>query len=356
MEITDLSKNLFENGLDFIRQSFRDFEEERYKYSIIHFASGIEVILKAVISTEDWRLLIAKGDKNQAKLLAGTAYTIGIHDCIEVIGAKLRLSLRQEGQMFKDLSRERNKAIHFFPNANKEQISSIHYQAFEELWFFLQRHPERISIPGKEMKEIATDLGKLVRQVKGNAIDAFFTQLEARSDQVFDQVKLLSTYRQSVARLLYAQEISFSDEEGGPFPKWEDRPLGECCQIRSRKEARAMALRLNASTGQVQPDPEGNAPGLAIAWLSPGPSLDPQFLPLVIDQQQRYFWRVRQGSAFMRPSLDDIARLPVRLPCLAEQRQIGAFMSRLDKKISLLRRQLDFYHSFERHIRQKMFV
>lgn len=356
MEITDLSKNLFENGLDFIRQSFRDFEEERYKYSIIHFASGIEVILKAVISTEDWRLLITGSNKDIAGLLRGKAHTVGIKECIRIIGKELRLSLRQEGQIFKDLASERNKAIHFFPNADGEAISSIHYQAFEALWFFLQRHPERIGIPEKELKTIAIDLGKLVRKVKGNAIDAFFTQLEGRSDQVFDQIKLLSTYRKSIARLLYAQEISFSDEEGSPYPKWEDRLLGECCQIRPRREAGAMALRLNASTGQVQPDPEGKAAGLALAWVIPGPGLDPQFLPLAIEQQQRYFWRVRQGFAFVRPSRADIASLPIKLPCLAEQRKMAAFVSRLDKKTALLRQQLDSYHSFERHIRQKMFV
>ena len=46
----------------------------------------------------------------------------------------------------------------------------------------------------------------------------------------------------------------------------------------------------------------------------------------------------------------------VRVPCMAEQQKIAAFLSALDEKIALTRQQLDKTKQFKKGLLQRMFV
>lgn len=354
MSPDDLSRNLFENGLDFIRQSLKDFEEKRFKYSVIHFSSGVEVILKAIIAAQDWQMILRSKKYSYADLAQGNAQTKGIHECLAVIGNKLGLTLRDEGEGFKQVAYERNRAIHFFIEGDEEKISWLHYQAFEDLWFFFQRHPEKAIISRKELKRMAIDLGKLIRRVSGNAIDDFFSRLDQKRDQLLKRLELLQSYRKSLCWQIYRQELTFNDDNGDSYSDWEIYPLGDLCKIRSRKQGHALPLRINGDT-RVWVDRTGNESGLIIAWLKPGSLLEPFFLSIAIDVHQRYFWQ-RSVGIVRRPSLSAIGDLAIKLPCYAEQQKIAGFIALLDERIVLLEKQFDTYGQFEKTIKQKMFV
>ncbi len=357
MPATNLSAKLFENGIDFIQQSFKDFEEGRYKYSVIHFSSGIEVLLKAIITTEDWQLIVTKSTYSYADLMDGTAKTIQIGDSIKIIQNELNFIMRDRGEKFKNVANERNKAIHAFPNINEQDILALHYQAFEELWFFFQKYPTITDFAGKELKAIAIRLGNLIRRTRGNTIDAFFNGLDAKRDYLLRRIELVDSYKKSVSKRIYTQEIAFRDKNGEPYPDWEAKSLRKLCKFSPRKDGlnNAMPLRISAN-GQVRLDIEGNSSGLIIGWISTNSQLEPAFLSIAIEMSQPYFWRIRQGTVFVKPRIVDIYDLIVSLPCLLEQRKIVEFIEQLDKKIMILGKQLNSYSLFEQEIKKKIFV
>jgi len=357
MPATNLSAKLFENGIDFIQQSFKDFEEGRYKYSVIHFSSGIEVLLKAIITTEDWQLIVTKPTYSFTDLMDGTAKTIQIGDSIKIIQNDLNFIMRDRGEKFKNVANERNKAIHAFPNVNDQDILALHYQAFEELWFFFQKYPTITDFAGKELKAIAIRLGNLIRRTKGNTIDAFFNGLDAKRDYLLRRIELVDSYKKSVSKRIYTQEITFRDKNGEPYPEWEVKPLRKLCKFSLRKDglSNAIPLRISAN-GQLKLDIEDNSKGMIIGWITTSAQIELGFLSIVIEMSQPYFWRIRQGTVFVRLRPVDIYDLNVSLPCSDEQLKIVEFIEQLDKKIMILRKQLNIYSLFEQEIKKKMFV
>ncbi len=356
MPATNLSAKLFENGIDFIQQSFKDFEEGRYKYSVIHFSSGIEVLLKAIITTENWELIL-KPNYSFTQLMNGTAQTITIKDSIKIIQNDLNFIMRDRGQKFKDVADERNKAIHAFPNVNDQAILALHYQAFEELWFFFQKYPTIMDFAGKELKAIAIRLGGLIRKTRGNAIDAFIDGVDAKRDNLLRRIELTNLYRKSITQKIYNQEIGFRSENGELYPDWEVKPLRKLCKFSLRKEATVDSIPLRISrNGQIQLDLEGNSSGMVIGWFSPNDKVEPAFLSIAIEMNQPYFWRIRQGFVLVIIRSSDVYDLMINLPCLREQQKIIKFMAQLDEKVMILSRQLNCYSLFEQEIKKKMFV
>ena len=62
------------------------------------------------------------------------------------------------------------------------------------------------------------------------------------------------------------------------------------------------------------------------------------------------------GVKVMRVSQEDLANISIPLPCLPEQRAVGALFSRLDSLIALHQRKLEKLRALKLSLLQKMFV
>lgn len=62
MQSDNIHQQLIENAIDFIKKSLEEFETN-LKYSIIHFAIGVELILKARLMNEHWSLTLENIDR-----------------------------------------------------------------------------------------------------------------------------------------------------------------------------------------------------------------------------------------------------------------------------------------------------
>src|SRR4051812_44192212 len=76
---------LVENGLDFLQRSLSEVKKNP-KYSVIHFSSGIELLLKARLLHEHWSLVVVKpGEITKQQFLSGDFESVSPRKCMERI-------------------------------------------------------------------------------------------------------------------------------------------------------------------------------------------------------------------------------------------------------------------------------
>ena len=84
--------------------------------------------------------------------------------------------------------------------------------------------------------------------------------------------------------------------------------------------------------------------------------LDSYFIFSRTHELKRYGEVTGAGSTFAEVSGKQMAKMPILIPCINEQRKIGAFFEQLDTTITLHQRELDVLKETKKGFLQKMFV
>ncbi|WP_421948592.1 hypothetical protein [Phaeodactylibacter xiamenensis] len=355
----DVAQKLFENGIDFIIKSLVDFENKDYKYSIIHFSSGIEVLLKAIIAQEDWKLVVKPSKKStpdKEKLIKGEAKTISAMDCLSLIQSDLKLDLKNGGESFRQLAFKRNEAIHFYIVGNKSGIEILQYNAFEDLWHFLVKKKKKEWFDKEQVKSLLASLGNQFRKENGNLIDDFIDALDKRNDELKSKINQFIRYRKGVAEYFYFQCMSLESKGSSRFVDWKDDTLGAICKLQKSWNRKAKAPRLIYGQKGLTLDKYGNEEGHIICEIEPNKNFAIDYLAYLIEVNSTYFRRRVIGHVVPMIYLNDIRYLPIKVPSPFYRKKILGFLGSLDRKIELLDKQLKLQIRYERGLKEKMFV
>lgn len=137
-------KQMVESAFDFLNQARSDLEKKP-KYAIIHFATAIELILKARLLKEHWALVVAaSGDADRHAFKNGTAKTVTVDQAVKRLENIADQQLPTGAQdAFKIIAAHRNRMIHFFHEAASEEAEeAARAKITAELllgWYFLLR-------------------------------------------------------------------------------------------------------------------------------------------------------------------------------------------------------------------------
>jgi hypothetical protein len=124
--------SLVENSLDFFERSASELETDQ-KFSIVHFATGLELLLKARLFHEHWTLIAVKPHCcTWTSVNDGTVRTLPASDICSVITTTTGLSLRGEKSAFESIFKHRNHVLHWAPHNDlkatvAEQCLAWHY-------------------------------------------------------------------------------------------------------------------------------------------------------------------------------------------------------------------------------------
>jgi hypothetical protein len=149
---------LLENGLDFIASGLnhiaRSDSKSDLKYGVLHLSSGIELVLKARLQQEDWKLLFSNPDKaDESRYKAGNFWSIGLDDCLLRLEEECGIGISEEGiEKLGAIRVRRNRLEHFAIVDTKSAIESVAAQALGVVLDFIGEAFEGIMLSEQENK------------------------------------------------------------------------------------------------------------------------------------------------------------------------------------------------------------
>jgi len=105
---------LTKSAFEFLNKAIDEFETSS-KFSTIHFATAIELFLKAKLMREHWSLILEKPDQaDRAAFFRGNAKTVSPAIAVERLHKIAQISIPKEFKdTFETISKHRNKMVHF---------------------------------------------------------------------------------------------------------------------------------------------------------------------------------------------------------------------------------------------------
>ncbi|WP_153304139.1 hypothetical protein [Desulfovermiculus halophilus] len=115
MNNEEAMKNILENAYDFLDQAI-DEVKEKPKYSIIHFYTALELLMKARLMHEHWTLILTKPqDADRDNFEIGKFQSVSLKDANERLNKIVSDGLtKEELNSFNKIRDLRNKMVHFF--------------------------------------------------------------------------------------------------------------------------------------------------------------------------------------------------------------------------------------------------
>ena len=133
--------NLVENSLSFLNKAIVEIKDEPV-FSLIHFYTGLELLLKARLMNEHWSLIVSrKNIPDLQKFTSGDFQSINLDEILDSLDKTLGIKVaKPHADAFHSVRRHRNRIIHFFHDAQTQEIKKE--QIIQEqlvAWHFLQQ-------------------------------------------------------------------------------------------------------------------------------------------------------------------------------------------------------------------------
>ena len=144
MDTDQLFNRLVENALDFLARSIDELRSSP-KYSVIHFHAAIEIFLKARLMADHWSLVVTKRQEpDWEKFVLGDFQSVSLDEAAQKLKKAVRSGLTDhELRAFRDVTKHRNKMVHFFHEAHLEQQSKQLLQTIAKqqlnAWYLLHK-------------------------------------------------------------------------------------------------------------------------------------------------------------------------------------------------------------------------
>ncbi|AMJ99558.1 hypothetical protein AVL55_16195 [Alteromonas macleodii] len=277
------------------------------------------------------------------------------------------------------------------------------------IWYFLTnrgRHLLGLASPGgagrnktlgqKDFNELRLNLPSLREQEK---VADCLNEIDKRLSLLNEKLDLLEQYKKGVMQKLFKQEIRFKDEIGNDFSDWQWKQGNEVFDAISNKnhnsdlpilaitqeygaiprdlinyqvqvtdgsvasykvvEKGDYIISLRSFQGGIEYSRYRGICSPAYIILRPSISIDDDFYRYYlktgrfIQEMKRRLEGIRDGKILSYKYFSEI-KLP--FPCIEEQRKISHFINTLDKKLSLVKEQIELTQTFKKGLLQQMFV
>lgn len=250
---------------------------------------------------------------------------------------------------------------------------------------------------------IPIDFPTLPEQQK---IASFLSAVDEKIQQLSRKKELLSQYKKGVMQQLFSGKLRFKDENGEDYADWEEKKLGEVCEIAksggtptstnreyyngdipflSISDMTSQGKYLNYTTNHISKLGLDNSsswivPANSIIYsmyasvgfvainkiplatsqavlnliLKKGISTDFMYYKLVDFQKEiaQFITTGTQGNL----NAQSVKNFKIELPSLQEQQKIANFLSSIDVKIESTNQQINQTQSFKKGLLQQMFV
>lgn len=223
-------------------------------------------------------------------------------------------------------------------------------------------------------------------------IASFLSAVDEKISQLTQKQQLLSQYKQGMMQQLFSQQIRFKADDGGEFGEWEETTLGKIVNFHNGKriplseterQNRQGTYRYFGASGVIDYVDDYLFDGQYILIGEDGANILTRSTALAFVVQGQ-FWvnnhahifqsksgnnfflaayleslnyeKFNSGTAQPKLNLENLKKVPVINPCLAEQTKIANFLSSIDQKIEVVAQQIEQAKQWKKGLLQQMFV
>ena len=234
-------------------------------------------------------------------------------------------------------------------------------------------------------------------------IATFLSAVDDKLQALKKKKSLLEEYKKGVMQKLFSQELRFKDEDGEEFPEWEEKKLGEVCDIvgggtpETNKEEYwngniqwftpteiksdyvsisirkitefglqkssakklpigTILLTTRATIGEVAIALEECTTNQGFQSLIVKKGYNNIFIFNWIKNNKQELTARANGSTFSEISKSEIERILISIPSFSEQTLIANFLSAIDEKINHCVCQIEKTEGWKKGMLQQMFV
>lgn len=239
-------------------------------------------------------------------------------------------------------------------------------------------------------KEFAKSVVKLPSLPEQQKIAEFLSTIDTVIEKQKETVSAWEERKKGVMQKLFSQEVRFKADDGSEFPDWEERKLGECCDILDSK--RKPISKENRVLGKYAYYGSTNIQDYINEYLFDEPLVllaedagpfDDFWNKAIAQFATGKFW-VNNHAHVLRPhenrkyffyslehrdirvyinnpsrgklNQEDMVKIPMYIPCLAEQQKIADCLSSLDEVIEKQKATLAAWEELKKGLLQQMFV
>lgn len=219
------------------------------------------------------------------------------------------------------------------------------------------------------------------------------------------EVTNLETQKKAVIKKIFSQEVRFKREDGTDFPEWEEKQLGDIAEIvgggtpdtsieeywkdgsiewftptevghdkyvnfskrkisqlgLAKSSARLLPagtilLTSRATIGEMSIAEKECCTNQGFQSLVVHSDVDNEFVYYCQSVIKQYGLKHAAGSTFLEISGLNVAKCPIRVPCLEEQRLIADFLSDFDEAIAAAKKELELWKELKKGLIQQLFI
>lgn len=216
-------------------------------------------------------------------------------------------------------------------------------------------------------------------------ISSFLSSVDKRNELLEQKKVKLEEYKKGVMQQIFHKEIRFKNESGTEFPEWEKKTLNNIAKKQSSSisantlEGNSGRYKIYGASGFLQnidffkhslpyisivKDGAGVGRTLlcdafssvlgTLDVLKPKEETNINFLFYQLNQIR--FSKYITGSTIPHIYYKDYSKENLLIPCLEEQNKIGDFLASIDKKIELVKNQIESTKQYKKGLLQQMFI
>ena len=239
-----------------------------------------------------------------------------------------------------------------------------------------------------DLKDLNIVLPNLSEQTK---IANFLTAIDEKINLLKEKATALAEYKKGMMQKIFNQELRFKDEFGKDFEDWEEKSLGEICEINKGNQLNKDDLTdfdiYPSISGGIEPSgytDKSNREENTIIISEGGNScgfvnyiktkfwcgghcysidimeniyLNTDFLFQLLKFNQTKIMALRVGSGLPNIQKKDLKKFNLFFTSNSkEQTKIATFLSAIDEKIDLVKTQIEESQEYKKGLLQQMFV
>ena len=253
--------------------------------------------------------------------------------------------------------------------------------------------PQKINVI--DLKKTNVSIPSIPEQQK---IASFLSKVDAKIEKLEKKQELWKTYKKGIMQQIFSQKLRFKDQNGLDFPNWKEEKLGHIFAERNERGFEDLQLlsvtlkkgviKRNEIEGtdnssedkskykRVLPNdipynsmrmwqgasgvsPYEGIVSPAYTVLIPGVTICSKYFGYyfktgeAIYQFKKYSQGLTSDTWNLKYPL--LSEIKIKFPSLSEQEKIANFLFELDRKITIISKELHFHEEFKKGLLQQMF-